>query len=198
MPPSFFRASLLFVVMAATAAAVEAAVLVKRTIDGDTIDVIAAEQPAPAALGSPTEKDDVWRIRLIGIDTPESRGNAHGEAMPEGVAAKVFVHELLPVGTRLTLWSEARDAFPHDATSSHRILAYVIMADGRSVEERVVEAGWSVIWQKYGPPPERFAKDLGTAQVTAEATRAGAWATIPDWMHNKSNERTAPRIRKSP
>jgi endonuclease YncB( thermonuclease family) len=196
MPPSLFRVSLLLAVAITAAVAVEAAVLVKRTIDGDTIDVVAADQPAPDALGPPTEKDNVWRIRLVGIDTPESRGNAHGEAMPEGVAAKVFVHDLLPVGTRLTLWSEAQESFPHDATSSHRILAYVIMADGRSVEERVVEAGWSVIWQKYGPPPERFAKALGAAQATAETARAGAWATIPDWMRNKVNERTAPRNRK--
>lgn len=196
MPHRLFRASLLLAVLVTAAAAVEAAVVVKRTIDGDTIDVVAAEQPAPATLGPPTEKDDVWRIRLVGIDTPESRGNAHGEAMPEGVAAKVFVHDLLPVGTRLTLWSESREAFPHDATSSHRILAYVIMADGRSVEERVVEAGWSVIWQKYDPPPERFAKALIAAQASAEKARAGAWATIPDWMHDKANERTAARNRK--
>lgn len=179
----------ILILLTAALGAVEVAVTLQRVVDGDTI-IVTAGTPT-AALGQPTDADGSWRVRLVGIDTAESMSNAHGEAMPEGLAAKAYVRDLLPPGTALTLWSDVREVFPRDATSSHRVLAYVVMSDGRTVQERVIAGGWSVVWQKYGPPPDRFATALFAAQAQAEQAQAGAWGTNPIWMRNKANERTA-------
>jgi len=35
-------------------------------------------------------------------------------------------------------------------------------------------------------------------QQVAEQEKAGTWATAPDWMRDKANERTAPKAGKAP
>ena len=71
-----------------------------RVVDGDTVDI-------DIVLGF-----DVWlkkqRIRLYGVDTPESR-TRDLEEKKYGLAAKVFVENYLPVGSKQTLRTRLDD-----------------------------------------------------------------------------------------
>ena len=71
-----------------------------RVVDGDTVDI-------DIDLGF-----DVWlkkqRIRLYGVDTPESR-TRDLEEKKYGLAAKVFVENYLPVGSKQTLRTRLDD-----------------------------------------------------------------------------------------
>ena len=75
-------------------------VVIVRVVDGDTVDV-------DIDLGF-----DIWlkkqRIRLYGVDTPESRTRDLEEKM-YGNAAKDFVQSFLPVGTNQTLVTKLDD-----------------------------------------------------------------------------------------
>lgn len=62
---------------------------VDRVVDGDTFDV---------EIGS-----DLVRVRLIGVDAPESVNPDEGRNTEEGKRASEFLAELLPRGTRLEL-----------------------------------------------------------------------------------------------
>ena len=71
-----------------------------RVVDGDTVDI-------DIDLGF-----DVWlkkqRIRLYGVDTPESR-TRDLEEKKYGLAAKKFVEKRLPVGSKQTLRTRLDD-----------------------------------------------------------------------------------------
>jgi hypothetical protein len=68
---------LILAVLACGLAAVEVPAEVVSVTDGDTIVVTVAG----------TEE----RVRLLYLDTPESRGNSHGAATPEGKLASEFM-----------------------------------------------------------------------------------------------------------
>ena len=72
-----------------------------RVVDGDTVDV-------DIDLGF-----DVWlkkqRIRLYGVDTPESR-TRDLEEKKYGFAAKAFVEKHIPVGSKQILRTKLDDA----------------------------------------------------------------------------------------
>ena len=74
--------------------------VIVRVVDGDTVDV-------DIDLGF-----DVWlkkqRIRLYGVDTPESRTRDLEEKM-YGNAAKKFVQSFLPIGTNQILVTKLDD-----------------------------------------------------------------------------------------
>jgi len=88
-----------------------------KVIDGDTVDV-------DLDLGF-----DVWlrnqRIRLYGIDTPESRTRDE-EEKKFGLLAKHFVEEHCPVGERIILKTHKDD----DRGKFGRILGELIVANG--------------------------------------------------------------------
>ena len=95
--------------------------VVLRVLDGDTIDV-------NIDLGF-----DVWRrerVRLAGIDAPELRDAS-------GRTAAAFVSDLMPFGNPITIQTEK--PYPHDKYG--RYLATVGLADGRSLNNMLIEAG---------------------------------------------------------
>ena len=75
--------------------------VITRVVDGDTVDV-------DIDLGF-----DVWlkkqRIRLYGVDTPESR-TRDLEEKKYGLAAKAFVEKHIPVGSKQVLRTKLDDA----------------------------------------------------------------------------------------
>ncbi|MEL6891819.1 MAG: thermonuclease family protein [Actinomycetota bacterium] len=137
---------------------VDANATVEFVIDGDTIDAI-IEAP-----GGPTEE----RIRLIGIDTPETkRPDTPIECF--GPEATEFVERLLPVGTPIRVERDvvARDDFG-------RLLGYVYRADdGLFVNHEVIRRG-------YGTPlsiePNTTHRELMVdAARAAETDDLGLW-----------------------
>ena len=127
---------------------------VLRVVDGDTIDVRIAG------------RDE--RVRLIGIDTPESvQPDAPVECY--GPEASAFTRGLLPEGTVVRL---ERDVVGRDDYG--RLLAYVRRAsDGLFVNERIVRDGYARPLTI--PPNDAYAVAFVAAATAAEAQGSGLW-----------------------
>jgi endonuclease YncB( thermonuclease family) len=168
---------LLPIAFGACAYAVELAATVVRVADGDTLT---------AALADGSE----LKVRLLYLDTPESKGNSHGVAMPEGKLAAEYLDLQAKAGSAITLWGPG-DTLEMDRYK--RALAVIITSRGDTLQERVIAAGWSPLWEKYGKADPKWRDTLQVAEDKAKQSKAGAWATAPQYMTDKSNETTAPR-----
>jgi micrococcal nuclease len=133
---------------------------VSDVVDGDTIrvDVRGFETP----------------VRLIGIDTPETR--APGTPVQcFGPAATARAKRLLPVGQRVRLVTD-----PTQATRDRyaRLLAYVYTpghgGSTGSVNYSLVRSGHAKVYV-YGGVRFRFATPFSTAQNRARGARRGLW-----------------------
>lgn len=137
--------------------AVEANAVVKKVIDGDTVDV------QLGGSGGPTE-----RVRLIGIDTPESK---KPDTPPEcfSLDAAAGTAQLIPPGTpvRLVLDVEERDRYG-------RLLAYVLRAsDGLFVNLELARAGYAGLLTY--PPNVAHTDEFVAAVGAARAAGVGLW-----------------------
>lgn len=127
---------------------------VREVIDGDTIIVDSA--------------GDRERVRLIGIDTPET---VHPTKPVEcfGPEASARTKELLPKGTAVTLVRdiEARDRYG-------RLLAYVYRsADGLLVNMDLVLGGYATSYRF--PPNDSLSAQFARAETLARSSRSGMW-----------------------
>ena len=104
--------------------------LVTRVIDGDTVDVI-------IDLGFNILHSA--RIRLLGIDTPESRTRDLKEKK-FGIMAKDFVKSMMPIGSMQTLKTSKYDA----KGKFGRVLGTIVV-NGRDTNQVLIEEsviGW--------------------------------------------------------
>lgn len=127
---------------------------VVAVIDGDTIEVRVAGR--------------IERVRLLGIDTPESV-DPNRPVECHGPEASALTHQLLPDGTlvRLERDEEARDHFD-------RLLAYVFRAeDGVFINEAILAAGEAEILSI--EPNNAYASALAAAADAARASGVGLW-----------------------
>ena len=125
-----------------------------RVVDGDTIDV---------TIGGRRE-----RVRLIGIDTPETK-KPNTPVQCYGPEATAFTTSLLPVGTELHL---ERDVVARDDYG--RMLAYVYIAgDGSFANMAIIQKGFA--------RPLTIAPNSAHADEFAEAARAADAANIGLW-----------------
>jgi micrococcal nuclease len=130
-----------------------------RPVDGDTVVV---------RIGGAEE-----RVRLIGIDTPESVSR-QSPVECYGPEAKHRTAELLPAGTvvRLERDVEARD--PYD-----RLLAYVTRVDdGVFVNLLLVSEGYADA--DPFPPNTAHQAEIARAQSEAQAQHRGLWPACGD------------------
>ena len=155
-------------------AAVEVEAEVVSVTDGDTIVV--------------TTAGGEERVRLLYLDTPESKANRHGQATLEGRLASEFLDLQAKAGSRVTLWGPGPQL---DRDRYKRVLAVVITSAGDTLQERIIAHGWSPLWEKYGKADPRWRTVLTDAEEKAKRAKAGAWATDPQYMINKGNETTA-------
>jgi len=126
----------------------------KRVVDGDTIDI---------AIGGNTE-----RVRLIGINTPETKHPTKGVEC-YGPEASAYTEQLLPKGTKLRVERdiEARDKYG-------RLLLYVY------IENSNVFVNLDLVLQGYARPmvfePNTAHKaDFAQAATQAELRNVGLW-----------------------
>ncbi len=105
--------------------------------------------------------EDLGRVRLIGIDSPE------GDQQPFGTAATAALASWLPTGAvvRLEQDVEERDRY-------ERHLAYV-WYEGRLVNWLMVRHGWAVSYRY--PPNLRYASRLDDAEKSARDESRGLW-----------------------
>ena len=109
------------------------------------------------------------RVRLIGIDTPETK-KPNTPVQCFGPEATAFTKSLLPEGTELHVERdvEARDVYG-------RLLAYVYRtSDGLFVNMEIISQGYARPLTI--PPNVAFANDFVVAARHAEAADAGLWA----------------------
>ncbi len=141
---------------------------VTRIIEGDTIQ----------ALYGGVEK----RIRLIGIDTPESRVNRKAKKdkyanMSEydvktiiemGKKAKAYVNGLVKRGDMITIEFDVQEMDKYG-----RLLCYVYLSNGKMLNEEIVKAGYANVMNI--PPNVKYKDRLLKAYKEAEEDKRGLW-----------------------
>ena len=127
---------------------------VKHVVDGDTIDI---------EIGGTTE-----RVRLIGINTPETKHPTKGVEC-FGPEASMYTEQLLPPGTAIRVERdiEARDTYG-------RLLLYVYLARNNSfVNLELVSNGYArpMVFE----PNTAHKLDFARAATQAERSNVGLW-----------------------
>lgn len=140
---------------------------VVKVLDGDTLIV---------AIGSRHE-----HVRLIGIDTPESRPNRRAEKQAQerhlnqgtvlqmGHRAAEYSRSLLPKKSVVYLEYDVgkRDHY-------QRLLAYAWLPNGRMANEEIVKAGYAYLLSI--PPNIKYRDRFATAFSEARSAQRGLWS----------------------
>jgi micrococcal nuclease len=133
------------------------AATVERVVDGDTVIVVEAD-------GGARE-----RIRLIGVDTPETvEPGAPVDCF--GPEASAYTTEALPAGS--TVWLED-DASQGDADRYDRLLRYVWTEGGGLLNQRLVASGLGT--EDTYDQPYRYRDAFVAAEAAARDSGAGLW-----------------------
>ena len=141
---------------------------VTRIIDGDMIQVLYGGR----------EK----RVRLIGIDAPESRVNSKAKkdkyadmSEPDlktiiemGKKAKAYVNGLIKRGDFITIEFDVQEMDKYG-----RLLGYVYLSNGKMLNEEIVKAGYADIMTL--PPNVKYKDRLLEAYQEAEKDKRGLW-----------------------
>ncbi len=140
---------------------------VSRVIDGDTFH---------CRLQS---GEDV-KVRLIGVDTPESTDNPKAkrdseksgipveEIIKMGKLAKEFTKQLIPEGEVVYLEFDVQQTDRYG-----RLLAYVWLRDGRMLNEVLIKEGYAQVYTV--PPNVKYQERFIEAQRYARENRKGLW-----------------------
>lgn len=127
---------------------------ITRVVDGDTFWV---------DDGSPKGK----KIRLIGVDAPETRKSSRKDVGYYGEEAKHFLLEMLS-GESVRLEYDA------DRTDRYgRVLAYAYLQDGTFINAELLRNGFAMVLTV--PPNIRYAEKFVDLQRQARAKRKGMW-----------------------
>ncbi|MBI9018402.1 MAG: thermonuclease family protein [Phycisphaerae bacterium] len=143
-----------------------------KVVDGDTIDIDKADVISGKSF---------TRIRLRGIDTPETKHPTQpvGYFGPE--AAEFTRKTVLNKQIRIVLLEnqDNRDKYG-------RLLAYVYLNDGRMLNKELISQGLGYVYPFYSHPLKEEFIDL---EKKAKKDKAGLWRNVkpeqlPDWMQN--------------
>lgn len=127
-----------------------------RVVDGDTILV---------DLGKAEE-----RVRLIGIDTPESVHSEEEKNTAEGEIASQWLKEKLN-GERIYLEYDSVKRDQYD-----RLLAYVYLSDGKTmVQRQLLENGFAKV--DIVPPNRKYVDEFRELSKAAKEENKGFWKT---------------------
>lgn len=131
----------------------DATTRVTRVVDGDTIEI------SPAV-------DGVEEVRLIGIDTPETKEPGCA-VQPYGPEASEFtISELQGEEVELEFDEEREDRYD-------RLLAYVYK-EGEMFNETLLDEGYAQVYTV--SPNEKYEDRFEEAQSEAQAAERGIWA----------------------
>ena len=158
--------AVLFLILPRPALAWEGKVV--RVSDGDTITV---ERAAPNGGA------EQIRIRLYGIDTPESKGGQWGP-QPHWKAARAFLADLFGPSGKVAVVDMGYDKY------SRTIGSVITLPDGKIVQEELIKAGLAWVYTKYC----RDCRQWKTLEDEAREARRGLWreiCPIPPWEWRK-------------
>ncbi len=123
--------------------------VVERIVDGDTVVL--------AGIG---------HVRLIGVDTPESKHPRR--------AVEPFAREAADYLTRLALGRDVRLEYDQTIRDRYgRLLAYLHLADGRVVNAEIIRHGYGFAYTKY---PFRYMEAYRALERQAREAGRGLWA----------------------
>ena len=151
----------------AVAAYATAPAKVVRVVDGDTLKV---------ELNGRTEN-----VRLIGIDTPESKVNK--KAKKDAARSSQDIKTIVSLGKAATSFTKSiikpgdlvdieQDVQPRDRYG--RLLVYVYLKSGKMLNEEIIAAGFASIMTI--PPNVRYQERFLRAYRAAREERRGLWA----------------------
>lgn len=152
-----------FVLMAATSWAWQGKVV--GVSDGDTITVL-------------RDGRDQYKIRLYGIDAPES-GQPHGKASKSNLGALVF--------------GKTVDVDPTDTDKYGRTVAR-ISVDGTDVNAEQLRDGYAWLYRQYCDGP--MCSQWAGLEAQAKASRVGLWSDkepVAPWEWRHGGKASAPK-----
>ncbi len=142
-----------------------------NVVDGDTLDIDIADG-----------KYDKTRIRLWGVDTPESKSPKYG-VMYFGPQASEFT-------TQLTLGKQVTVYLDSDRTRGKygRLLAYVKLPEGKFLNEVLIEEGYGYADLRFRHSFYNKYQQLGKS---AQRNKKGLWKEVtrdqlPEWLQKRS------------
>lgn len=139
---------------------------VVRVVDGDTFEIMYHGQHE--------------RIRLIGIDTPESRRNIKAERdanrsrddiktiVSHGKEAARFVKSLVNPGDRISIEFDVQQRDRYG-----RLLGYIYLPNGKMLNEEIIRAGYANVMTI--PPNVKYQKRFLAAYREAQGDKIGLW-----------------------
>ncbi len=144
---------------------------VVKVIDGDTIDI-----------DLPDGKYSDTRIRLWGVDTPETKDQRTGP-MYFGKEASDFATKLT-LGKKVTVYLE-KDKNPRD--KYHRLLAFIQLPDGTFLNEVLLSEGYAYADLRFKHGLYNKYKQL---ESVARGQKKGLWANVtpeqmPQWRQKR-------------
>ena len=142
-----------------------------KVVDGDTIDI-----------DVPDGKYKHTRIRLLGIDAPETRSGTSG-TIYFGREASEFANELV-LGKKVTVYLDEQNR-----TRGYygRLLAYVQLPDRNFLNEVLVAEGFAYADLRFR---HNFYHKYQDLQASARRQRKGLWEKVtreqmPEWLQRK-------------
>ncbi|MBI2342832.1 MAG: thermonuclease family protein [Deltaproteobacteria bacterium] len=137
---------------------------VKKVIDGDTVTL-----------------SDGRKVRLIGVDTPESRPN--GKAIHDSKKGMVKLKTILFLGSRASAFTKQKALhqavkveYDHERKDKYgRTLAYLRFSDGSLLNETIIREGFGCAYRKFDfIYKERFI----SVESEARAQKRGLWPKL--------------------
>ncbi len=128
--------------------------LVTKVVDGDT-------------FWADNDTDGGVKIRLIGVDAPESKNVFKKKIGYYGIEAKAYL-------TKLLKGKQVKLEYDVDRTDQYgRTLAYVYLEDGTFVNADLMKNGYAMVMTI--PPNVKFADEFVQLQQQARENNRGLW-----------------------
>lgn len=165
---------------------------VAKVVDGDTIDINIPDgnwpdtRPVRDKTSMMSERplgavSNGTRIRLLGVDTPETK-NPHTEVMYFGPEASKFTTDTVLGQNVIVIMdklSKTRDKY-------HRLLAHIRLTDGRILNEELISQGFGYADTRF---PHSFYDKYIQLEKEAKKAKKGLWEKVkpdqmPQWRRN--------------
>lgn len=109
------------------------------------------------------------KVRLIGVDAPETRNTRNKEKSEYGIKAKEYI-------TNLINDNSIRIEFDVDKYDRYgRILAYVYLKDGTFINATLIEHGYAMVMTV--PPNVKYEQEFVELQKLAREENRGLWSS---------------------
>jgi endonuclease YncB( thermonuclease family) len=145
---------------------------VVQVFDGDTL-----------AIDEPDGQSQTTRIRLWGIDTPETGKGSDTEKMYYGDEAAVFVKNIIE-GRQVTVYLDEKN---NSRDKYYRLLAYLVLADGTVLNELLIKEGYAYSDERF---KHSFLNKYAQLESIARRNNKGLWENVtrgqlPEWLQRE-------------